>query len=270
MANQRKDTDPVPVTETPEFVEAVANAKAELHAEFSKVIDAVKRAAGEPAVEGDTMSMFRQMAQSFAEIVDQDQNRPKRIPAEELAKRAHARSQMSAAIASARRKAEDYKATTGEKDNPGPDAPLYLAIGKSHLSESLIEPFEIDLATKKPYPVTFYWLDVPNEAMKPINAAAKEIYDFFVTSIGGKTEIVSPQAQSWIGSGGLVMAGMAGVPVSMQKHRMPENIEAFATDLYQRGPGEFDPRRNSINILGTNAEPARHVAAGGPEPRKGI
>ena len=255
-----------PVTESPEFIEALARVKAEMHAEFEPLIAAFRQSRGEAAVEGDNMSFARQMAMAIAEIADQDVNKPKRVPPEEMAKRARARSQMDEAIAVARRKAEDYKTTTGQKRDPGPDAPLYLATGKSCLDDRLVEPFEVDLATKKPYPVTFIWMGAPNEAMRPVNEAAKEIFGFFTESIGGKTEIVAAQAQSWISAGGLVIQGIHGTPVN----RVAPNPEELAGDLYQRGPGQFDPRRSELNILGTIAEPARHVSMGGSEPRKGI
>jgi hypothetical protein len=255
----------VPVTDTPEFQEALARAKAELHAEFGPIIDAVKQSRGDPAIVGDDRSFAREMALAIAEIADGDQGR-KRTPPAELAKRAAARAKMDAAISTARRAVADYKATTGEKHNPGPNAPLYLATGKSHLDETLISTFEVDPATKKPYPVSFNWLAAPNEAMRPLNEAAKEIYKYFMESIGGQSELVAPQAQAWISAGGLVIQGIHGTPVN----RQAPDPEQLASDFYIRGPGEFDPRRDRINVLGTIAEPARQMAMGAPEPRKGV
>lgn len=272
------------ITETQEFrdavaaasAEAIARAKAEIHAEVEPLIAALRQSKGEGAVEGDIQSMFRQMAMSFAEIADQDQGR-KRVPPEELAKRARARSQMEEAIIRARHKVEAYMAATGQTMDPGPDAPTYLATGKSYLGERIIQPFEVDEATKKPYPVRFTWTDAPNEAMAPLNEAAHEIFGFFKTSIGEKGPLpLSPsgykeyeKGEAWVSAGGLVMMGLNGIPVSMQQHRKaPDPIE-LAGNLFQHGPGQFDPRRDRINILGTVAEPARHVAAG-EAPRKGV
>lgn len=268
---------PVHFTETPEFIAAVAKAseaatsaaKAAMHAEMTPLIEALRQSKGEPAVADDSLSFARQMALAIAELTDADQGR-KRTPPAELALRARARADMDAAIAKVRRKAEDYMATTGGKD-PGADAPLYLAIGKSYLDEQLIIPFEVDPATKKPYPVSFVWMGVPNEAMRPVNEPAKEIYAFFRRSIGDEaSEAPSPPGPGWITAGGLVIQGIHGMPVSMGQHRAAPDPESMLSGLYQRGPGEFDPRRDRINILGTAAEPARQTGGEGNAPRKGI
>ncbi len=262
---------PTPITQTPEFIEAIARAKADIHAEIAPLIDALRQSKGEGQVEGDQMSFARQMAMAIAEIADGDQGR-KRTPPEELAKRARARAQMDEAIARARRKADEYRAATGQARDPGPDAPEYLALGKSYLDETLVEPFEVDAATKRPYPVKFVWFSAPNEAMAPLNETAHEIFTHFKVSIGEKGPLpLSPsgyqeseKGQAWITAGGLVMMGMNGVPVSMQEHRGAPDPVALAANMFQRGPGQFDPRRDRINILGTVAEPARHVSTNEP------
>lgn len=260
-------------TQTPEFLAAVeagsaatiAAAKASMLAEVAPLMAAMKHAQGAGAVDGDIMSNMRQLAMAIAEISDQDQGR-KRTPPAELAARAKARAEMDAAILKHRGKGESYMAMTGTKD-AGPDAPLYMAIGKSYLDEMLIQPFEVDPATKKPYPVTFVWFGVPNEAMRPANDAAKEVFGFFKRSIGDDpSDAPAPPGPGWISAGGLVIQGMHGTPIS----RRAPDPESYATDLHIRGPGQFDPRRDRINILGTVAEPARHIAADGQAPRKGI
>jgi len=264
-AMEADEAQTVPLTETPEFKEAVAQVRAQVHAEFTALTDAFKQARGEPAVDGDVQSMFRQMAMAIAEISDQDQGR-KRIPPDELAKRAKARSLMDEAIARARRKVAEYRAETGDRKAFGPDAPNYLFVGKCYLGEELVEPFNVNPATKKPYPVIRTWVDVPNEAMRPVNDSAKEIFRYFTESIGGQTEVVVRQNQVWLSAGGNVVMGEHGVPVRREAPDPLALADEFQNHL---GPGQFDPRRDKINVLGTISEPARHVAMG-VEPRKGI
>lgn len=47
---------PTPITQTPEFIEAIARAKADIHAEIAPLIDALRQSKGEGQVEGDQMS----------------------------------------------------------------------------------------------------------------------------------------------------------------------------------------------------------------------
>lgn len=257
----RPRKEDVPVTETPEFIAALASVKAEMAAEFAKIIGAAKEATGQ-GQDGDGMAQMRELAMAIAEITDQNEGRPKRVPPAEMARRASARANMEKAIAAARSKAakfrKAYKDETGrDTTDTGPDAPLYLALGKIYIGENLIEPFQVDAATKKPFPVTFKYLDTPNESMRPLNDAAKEIHGYFVESIGGQTEIVAPMHQAWISAGGLVVQGAHGIPVSMAEHRSPLPGEL---DLNVLGPGQFDPRRDRLQVLGTIMEPARHVS----------
>lgn len=259
-------------TQTPEFIaavaaasaETVAAAKASMLAEIAPLVNAIKQTQGAGAVDGDMMSNMRQLAMAIAEISDQDQGRKRTSPAE-MAIRAKARADMDAAILKHRRLDERYKTTTGTTE-PYPDAPLYMLLGKVYLGEQLFQPFEVDMATKKPYAVSIVWLGVPNEAMRPANDAAKEVYGFFKRSIGDEpSDAPAPPGAAWISAGGQVLQGMHGVPVTAQRDRpLPD------PDLHIRGPGVFDPRRDRINILGTVAEPARHIAADGQAPRKGI
>jgi len=224
-----------------------------VQAALKPVMDALAETKGQP-VAGDTNSILSNLALAIAEINDRDSGRPKRLSPAELARRAHARAQMEEAIAEAHHKALAYKKETKQDRDPGPDAPHYQAIGKLYLGE-LVQPFEVDSATKKPHGVSFRWIGVPNEAMRPLNDAAKRIYDLFIESIGGPGTSVVSATQPWISAGGLVIDGIGGIPT----HRAaPDPVELGNLTL---GPGQYDPRRDSINVLGTIAAPARHTGS---------
>jgi len=226
-----------------------------VQAALKPVMEALAETKGQP-VAGDTNSILSGLALAIAEINDQDSGRPKRLSPAEMARRAHARAQMEESIAEERRKAAEYKKRTKQDKDPGPDAPHYLAVGKLFLAEQVIQPFEVDSATKKPHGVSFRWLGAPNEAMRPINDAAKRIYDLFIESIGGPGKSVVSATQPWISAGGLVIDGIGGIPT----HRAAPDPLELAGDL-TLGPGQYDPRRDNINVLGTVAPPARHTGS---------
>lgn len=257
----------VPVTETPEFAAAVQAVKAEVTAEFGKLLAQVKESVGHPQAD-DSMTQMRELALAIAEITDQNEGRPKRVSPAEMARRAGARAKMEALIAEEQAKAIAFrkarKEETGKDTNEVHEgAPLYLALGKQFIGDTLHEPFAVDPVSKRPMPVTFNFLGIPNEPMRPMNDAAKAIFKEFMISIGGSTEIVAPRHQAWISAGGMVVSSAFGVPVSMATHRTPD-AEDVGLDVF--GPGQFDPRRDRIQVLGSIAEPARHVSTepGGP------
>lgn len=242
----------VDITQTPEFSlavsAAVGKAMAPIMESLAKLNAPAPAAPGQPA---DLESFFRQMALSIAEISDQGTSR-KRVAPEILAQRAKSHDLMIEAILDADRE---------HKEN-GAERPYYRAIGKMYLNERFIEPFVVDPGTKKPVAVEFYWSGVPNEVMRPLNAAAEKIFEHFRDSIGSFDKVAETKAL-WITAGGLVIKGEG------PERRAVGSVDAagrpvetpFKDDLVIMDGGLLDPNASRVAVLGTVAAPARQNIA---------
>lgn len=240
-----------PVTETAEFKAAVAAAVAaalpdavksavsQVQAEMLAAATAQdKRKGGKaeaavPAV-ADGGDFVERLALAIAEISDQGTSR-KRVAPEILHARAEAHKRAVARLMKAR---ED-----GEK-------PEYRLVSKVYLNERLIEPF-MPGPNKQPIPTEIIWLGMPNEAMRPINDVAKEIYAEFRASIGS-TEPIKGQDNRplWMTPGGVVIKGDA-----RNQRREVAAAVAFDDDLGIKN--QNDPTAPFIAVLGTVHPPAK-------------
>jgi hypothetical protein len=233
---------------TPDFEAAVSAAVEAKFAEMMKSL-APEQRPSLPAGDGDTQTLFRQMALAIAEISDQGTNR-KRVAPDVLAARAAAHERMVAAILEAKRAHEEH----------GEERPKYSLTGKTYLNERFLEPWVLDPATKKSRQREIRWSGVPNEAMRPLNAAAREIYTHFLASIGSvaKEEAVKPV---WMTAGGLVIEGEG----PQRRQVSAPGLGGFSEDLDDLNAS--DPTKPFINVLGTVAAPARQNFADSAEKR---
>lgn len=235
-------------TETPEFKAAVDTAVQAAMAKFAEQLASARQSAGTggtPAVTGD-QEFTRLLALSIAELTDQGTDR-KRVAPEILAKRADARERMGALIMKAR--AEGTK-------------PEYRLINEVYLNERLLKPFIMG-PDKRPVPQEIIWTGAPNEAMRPVNQVAKDIWEAFMESIGGSTESIkgSENRPMWVTAGGLVVKGVApGQRRAVSGLGDPLPDFAFSDDLEAKRPN--DPTAEYVHVLGTVAPPARQNFAG--------
>lgn len=273
------------VTQTPEFQQAlqreVAKAVAANFDAFKAQMTAVAPGVAPATVEGLNVdgfqSLFRQLALSIAEVSDQGSGRAKRIPPEVLAAREEARQRMGAAIMRMRAR-RDELLRAGRREEAARATPRYRAMAKLFLNERLIDPFRIDLATKLPVPVEFYWDAAPGVAMRPLNEAALEIFNHYRDWIGGVDATAA--AEAWVTARGNVMVVSSSRPApetAMLRQRVQPDfgeVELQAADQFRdpnfdamlsidEGPlSASDPRRTEVPVFGTLSPPVKVGQAG--------
>ena len=187
------------------------------------------------------------LAMAISQLTDQGTGR-KRVAPEIVRQRSEARELMVRLIIEAR--------AAGEK-------PLYGLRNKVYLDEVLVDPVYITAAhEQKQTQIT--WMQVPNEAMVPLNDVAKGIFKAFMDSIGS-VEKPAPEAPlGGVTAGGLtIRTGSKSVrPLAALGNMEEGSIHKPApTDgglnIAHRGaPGQFKETR----ILGTIAAPARQTS----------
>jgi stage V sporulation protein SpoVS len=237
-----------PVTETPEFLAAIAahtaRAVAEAEARIAgQIAEALKSRGGDAAAE----ELFRKMAMSLVELTEQGQPQAmKRLPPEVIAAREAAAQKMVERVVRARR----------EKDTPH-----YRVLDKVYIADRVIEPYRADPQTKAAVPVVIEFTGVPNDSMMPLNDVAKEIFALFREATGGATQAVT--SGKWaqtvealaITPGGLVVRGLSPAARRTVANLDPPQPDPYAEDL--RVMGNNDPRATEIRVLGHIAPPAR-------------
>ena len=221
---------------------------------------------------GGAETLLQRLAHLIADVSDQGSGRPARLPPEVVARREASRRRMVDCIAATR---ERVKALwdAGRQRDARNAMPRYRAMTKMWLNERMIEPFRMDPSTRQPTPVEFYWDGPPNQAMRPINEAALEIFGHYRDWIGGvdtgaaKPGFISPK-------GIVILVGEKYSPpiTNMQKTGFTPDFGDLQTDT-DEGPfenklslegepnaygahGVIDPRSRTTNILGTVMAPA--------------
>lgn len=245
MAETNK-TDARAMTESPEFLKAVQE-QASIEAKkavASAMAEMGKTGAGTVgATDEATRNFFSLMALQIAEISDQGTNR-KRVAPEILARRAEALERCENLI----RKA--YK--DGLK-------PEYRVISKVYFNERLIEPYRRN-PDKTVVPQEIVWTGVPNDALRPINKVAEEIFQAYRESVGSTEKlrslkgshggIVAPDNRPvWMTPGGLVVKGDAP-PKAFVAPKLNFGDELEVAD-------NNDPNAPEVRILGTIAAPVK-------------
>ena len=250
------------VIETDEFKAAVAAAVAPaVQAEMAKLaekLNAARQSAG-TLPDGSDINVIRTLAMAIAELNDQGSGR-RRVAPEILAKRAAARDLMGELLMQAR--------ATKSK-------PEYKIIAQTQLIDPktgprIIQPFKIG-NDKRTVQTEIYYYGVPNEAMRPLNDAAKGIYGAFMDAIGGNTdkirdgEFKADNRPIWVTQNGLVVKGEASGQrrtVSNFGDPIEDEIgtEPNSDDIIEEKPLN-DPTREFVPVLGTVAAPARQGAS---------
>lgn len=165
-------------------MEAAVAAAARQAAEAT--LEALTKREGGAAPASDTEAFARSLAGAIASLSDQT-SRVKRVAPEEMERRAAARERMVAAILRFR------------------DAgvvPSYVLKHSTYLDEQFIEPTYVG-PDKTLRARTIEWAGVPNQAMRPANEAAREIFAAFCESIG--QPVTDGDGSVRVGAGGLVV-----------------------------------------------------------------
>jgi hypothetical protein len=177
----------------------------------------------------------RQLAMAIGEVSDQG-NRNRVEPAE-LQRREDARVQLFEKL--------------NEMHERGVDLEYQLK-RKVVLDEQLIEPMWVHPVSKKQMHTTLCWPGVPNEAMEPMNDAAREVFALFVTSVGGIQK--KNERQRVTPRGVVIVEGQA--PTQREAPQVGTGGGTLGVKITGRGqPGEVI----QTNILGTIAAPARQI-----------
>lgn len=229
---------------------AVKQASEAIMGDLVKQLQAARGDAGVAAVvetaSGSDRELLSNLAQEIARVSDQGTQRKRLSPAE-IAKREEAHARMIDMLIR-------YHATG--------TVCTYVLVSKVYLNERVVDPFMTDPNTKRVIPQEADWSGVPNEAMRPVNEAAKAVFTEMLASIGGQTAL-TPNADKRVISvtpNGLVVRGQVGHKrqVGGIDATIPAGSTApapFSDSLSIKGP--FDPRATEINVLGTIAAPAR-------------
>jgi len=231
----------VPITQTPEFKSAVADAIKEALAGLVPQVATTTST-------NDAYSLMETLAMRIAQLSDQGMpEERKRIDPAELERREQARQAMGAAIMECR--ARGYK-------------PQYRATNKSVLNETMINPYYRGKDGAM-VPVTFGWDGEPNDCMYPLCEDAVKIFKLFKESRGHYSAAPTPKTSAWATAGGLII-NSAG-PRSAKEIDVPHwnedpNAERFNSGLDLQLPN--DPNAKEVRILGTIAKPAVQNAIG--------
>lgn len=232
-----------PVVQTQEFHDAVAKAVDDrmlaLEARLAELVGT-----GGTVKEGDSADILGAVLEKLTmnlAAVNQQGERKKPLSPEEVAKRENAFNRMERLLGSAR-------------DLPHDQRPAYAVMSKIYFNERFIEPFKkVDKAAVRN---EITWTGVPNDALLPINDAAKDIFAAWRESIGGVASPV-PTADTrplYMTAAGLTVRGE---PPKRQHVAAEPNFNA---DLgYVNG----DPNAPEVAVLGTIAARARQNSVAG-------
>jgi hypothetical protein len=138
-------------------------------------------------------------------------------------------------------------------------APQYEVLRHVYLNENLIEPTYRD-TDRRMKRTNILWMGVPNEAMKPVNAAAEAVYAQFIRSIAGTTRYNERPIEIDYSrrDGGLKVLNHSNIDNGTPHMRMPsDDFSGGLQVLNARVAGDLE----NINVLGTIHPAARqHVA----------
>lgn len=233
------------VEETPEFRDALEQAKQELKAD---ILGQLQQARGEvrPHPMAGDGNFAEALALAIAGLTNQGVGHRPVVAPEVISARNLARQRMQQLIIEAR--AEGRVAT-------------YQLRNKVLLGNRVIEPMWIDAAhVTRPTEIDFG--GVPNEAMIPLNDTAKEIHAAFMASIGSVSKEVPDQVSEVLGitAGGVVVRnGAVNAAASRRAVATPgAGYEENADEVTVHHAGE-PGRTKPVNILGTIHAPARQT-----------
>lgn len=193
-------------------------------------MDAARAAAGTPAQPEDH-SLARTLAMEIARISDQGTNR-KRIAPEVLIAREEARVRMEGLLIEA------------HASGLVPEYELKQAV---YLDEMLVAPVFVD-RNHVQRATRIAWPQVPSEAMRPVNEVARAIFQQFLLSIGGATQMVGKEHDK----SALKVLHMD------QQRKTPQVGGSSRGDLKVLGRHQ-DGEIVETNVLGTVAAPARQI-----------
>ncbi len=248
-AKPKVEAPTIAVTDTPEFKAAVAEEARKAMAGFMAKLEHARQTHGTEAAAGKDdgdRGFIGALALELAELSGQGTGR-RYVAPEILRQRTTAREKMVQLILEARAQGK---------------TPTYQLRNKVHLADRIVEPMWIasDHTSK---PTEIDWKGVPNEAMIPVNDAAKAIHAEFMRSIGSVEKVV-PDDTLGMTHSGLVVRNNAVTTTASRRAAAPQvngdnaetNEDTGLTVHHQNQPGRYVDK----NILGSIMQPARQTA----------
>lgn len=237
------------IMESPEVKAAIQEAAAKAAAEAVALL--AKSGDGQTfAVDEATRSLFGQLALSIADMANQGSGRTKPVSPAVMQQREAAAQRCRDLVEAARERG---------------DKPEYRVVAKIYFNERLIEPFRKESGREGTVVAQeIVWTGIPNEALRPLNAVAEEIYAAYRESIGSMPVLTKVSYRD--GRGGLGVVAQDNRPYSMTPNglvvkgdsnpRRALNVDhEFADDVQPLDNN--DPRAPEVAILGTVAPKAR-------------
>jgi hypothetical protein len=246
--------DMAAIAQMPEFQKAVAEAAAKAVAEIAK--GGAPIAAG---VDEQTRQLFSEMALAIANMSHQGDNR-KPVAPEIIAKREASGRKCMELLNHAIEQAKKAQAR-GVADEENVWIPRYKLIAKTYIGEKLHEPWQRGNGKGSPPVQTeILFSGIPNEAMKPANAVAEDIYDAYRDSIGASPrlkaisgpnggQVAQDNRPAWVTPNGHVVIGAAPARAFVGP--------ILGADVVPSDVNNNDPTAPLIRVLGTVAAPAR-------------
>lgn len=221
--------------ESPEFKAAVASAAAEAVSKALAQVGALTPPAAMASADG--LDLMRQLSLNIAQLTSQDSGRQHIDPAV-IQARETARTRMFELIAEARRNGDEA---------------VYVLVGKVWLDNQIVEPMwvrddKVVVATE------VIWLDVPNDAMRPVNHVAKEIHAAYIESVGNGHKEFAPIPEYGVNTAGLVVKGR-GIPKSAGRRTPADDARDWGESglkITNHNGARYEQKR----ILGTIVPPA--------------
>jgi len=237
-----------------------------VQAEVAKALKAIQNGGGAvaPTSTESAQDLFRQMALSIAEMTHQGDKRQRPLDPKVMAAREEAKRQLDILLMDIRGRVHEAKTKSYASEADRTAAvrsvtPKYRAISKVHFDDRIIDPFRRNEATKRAEPIEFYWLQEPNDALRPMNPIAEEVFNLFRQSRGTLTKIEKAAVKpAWMTDGGLIIEG--------DKSPVRRGVESQAPlrDSALDIPGYVDPEAEFIHVLGTISDPAQQNHQGKP------
>lgn len=230
-----------PVTTTPEaaaptvaddFQNAVAQEVKRQMSGIQEMILAKAAAAQQGgSLDQPTLKWAEALAMTFKELADQgNPTAIKAVPPDEMKRREAAHQQLLKMLEDAYERG---------------DKPHYSLVRTVYLADRKIEAEFVNPMTKRREPQIIYWPDIPNDAMRPANAIAKQIYAKWKETLGDVPSDmpIPPAKRAFLDAATKVVV----------------RGETTAQDEVSPRPGSVDPHlripRDTVQVFGTAAPP---------------
>ncbi len=242
-------------TKSPQFQAAVAAAaeaaKADIIAQLTAQFAAARGTDPAAAPAASDQNAILELTKSLMAMVNAGKPE-KPLSPEEVQSRADGRQRLIELLVPVQ--------TTNFDAEDAPEAPFYRVIAKTYLTDHVVEPYEVDNATKALVPRTIHWTGTPNDCLEPINEIAKQIHAAYLQSIGGGVAAEFDASISAYGPDGrpfgVTPGGIVVRALNPSARRTVGALPAGSTTDVMGIRGQSDPRAKQINVLGTVAAPA--------------